>query len=468
MPAVNKSDLLNGLPHVWPHNLMPSIEELVKKANVKIVVLDDDPTGTQTVHNVYVLTEWTIPVLVHALSDPTSVVYVLTNTRSLSLGQAQSINRQIALNLQAAADISGRSFVVISRSDSTLRGHYPGEVDALISGLQTPFDGVLIIPFFEEGGRLTIADIHYVTAGESLIPAGETEYARDPVFSYQNSDLRAWICEKHNGHIDVAHIAHITLNDIRVGGPRTVAEKLTSLKTNRICVVNATTYRDLEVVVKGLLWAESTGKRFLYRTAASFVRVRGGLKPQPILNTSDFPISHGRGLVIAGSYVNKTTEQLSAANELSHIKSITLSTEKVLNDVQAARELERVANLVESTLRTGYDVLLLTSRKYIEPTASMSALYIAKTISTALVSIVKSLKERPAWIIAKGGITASDIATRGLCVRKAYVLGQILPGVPVWRTGRDSRWADITYVVFPGNVGDVNALTDVIHKLRGY
>ena len=150
MPAVNSSDLLNALPPVWAYNLMPSIEKLIKKANVKIVVLDDDPTGTQTVHNVSVLTVWTIPALIEALSDPTSIVYLLTNTRSLSLDEAQNINHQIAQNLNAAADIAGRSFVIISRSDSTLRGHYPGEVNALISGLQTPFDGVLIIPFFEE------------------------------------------------------------------------------------------------------------------------------------------------------------------------------------------------------------------------------------------------------------------------------------------------------------------------------
>ena len=146
MKTVNKANVLAGLPPEWPIDLMSEIETLVNQANVKIVVLDDDPTGNQTVHNVVVLTEWSIPSLcaVFEASDP--VVFVLTNSRSVSLQQAQVLNREIARNLLAARRISGRNFVVVSRSDSTLRGHYPGEVDALANALGELFDGSLIIP----------------------------------------------------------------------------------------------------------------------------------------------------------------------------------------------------------------------------------------------------------------------------------------------------------------------------------
>ena len=38
----------------------------------------------------------------------------------------------------------------------------------------------------------------------------------------------------------------------------------------------------MEVFVRGLLAAEAAGKRFLYRTAASFVQVRAGIEPRSL------------------------------------------------------------------------------------------------------------------------------------------------------------------------------------------
>ncbi len=467
MITLKKADVLAELPPNWPKDLMPEIETLVKQAGVKIVVLDDDPTGNQTVHNVVVLTEWSIPSLCDVFTDPTPIVYILTNSRSISLSQAQRLNSEIAHNLRAAKSISGRDFVVISRSDSTLRGHYPGEVNTLAAALYESFDGVLIIPFFIEGGRLTIGNTHYVTSGDDLIPAGETEYARDPVFGYQNSDLRAWVSEKNAGLINPEDVASITLHDIRVGGPGAVARKLKHISGGQVCIVNAATYRDLEVFVTGLLQVERSGKRFLYRTAASFVRVRGGLRPHPLLSVTDMTISPGGGLIIAGSYTEKTTLQLKAAYTLPHMQRVTLSVPTLLDSARCIGEIQRVIDEIEAALTVGDDVLLFTSREMVQPTGGKTSLEIGQTISNALVTIVVGLEHQPAWIIAKGGITASDIATRGLGVRKGYVLGQVLPGIPVWRTGEESRWPGITYVVFPGNVGDEHALVNIVQTFRG-
>jgi uncharacterized protein YgbK (DUF1537 family) len=68
--------------------------------------------------------------------------------------------------------------------------------------------------------------------------------------------------------------------------------------------------------------------------------------------------------------------------------------------------------------------------------------------------------------LTKGGITSSDIATEGLAVKDALVCGQIIPGVPVWKLGAESRYPGLIYVVFPGNVGDAQALVEVVNKLR--
>jgi uncharacterized protein YgbK (DUF1537 family) len=466
MKIQNKAALLSTLPPEWPQGYMPDIERSVYQAGIKIIVLDDDPTGNQTVHDVVVLTEWSIPSLCNVFTDPAPVVYILTNSRSTPLPQAQKLNQEIAENLNAACSITGRDFVVISRSDSTLRGHYPGEVNTLKTALGLCFDGILIIPFFVEGGRITIADTHYVTSGNDLIPAGETEFARDPVFGYRNSNLRAWISEKSEGVISPEDVASISLNDIRLDGPDAVIRKLSMVTEGQVVVVNAVTYRDLEVFVTGLLQVEQTGKRFLYRTAASFVRVRGGIHPRSLLTAADLDTQAGGGLIIAGSYVDKTTQQLNAMQELSHVQNIRLSVPTLLDPIRRKTEIQQVTKTVNDVLKVGHDAVLFTSREVITTTEKLTMLQIGQTISHALVSIVAGLTCRPSWIIAKGGITASDIAVKALGVHRGYVLGQILPGIPVWRTGEKSHWPGLIYVVFPGNVGDSNALKDIVRKLH--
>ncbi len=466
---VNKDELLRSLPDEWQEDLLPEIQTLVEKSGTKIVVVDDDPTGTQTIYNVPVLTEWSQESLTTVLSEQGVLFYILANSRSLPLSQAQTLNREIAVNLQSASKASGRDFVVVSRSDSTLRGHYPGEVIALMEGLEQTFDGVLIIPFFLEGGRLTIDDVHYVAEGEWLIPAAETEYAKDASFGYKNSNLRAWVNEKHRGKLQAEDTSSISIDALRQGGPEAVATALSRINWRQVCVVNAVTYRDMEVFVAGLLRAEAAGKRFIYRTAASFVRVRAGLRPRSLLNSADLAISadkHG-GLIVAGSYIKKSTTQIEAVKSLPSVASLEVAVERLLDASSREDEIQRVADAGNQSLATGQDTLIYTSRRLITGRDESSSLEIGQTVSAALIEIVDRLSERPRWIIAKGGITSSDIATKALKVRRADVLGQAIPGIPIWRTDGASRWPGLIYVVFPGNVGGPEAIAEMIQILRG-
>jgi uncharacterized protein YgbK (DUF1537 family) len=464
---IAQADLLNTLPPEWPDDLLSTIQTQVAQTNRKLVVLDDDPTGTQTVYNVPVLTEWTQPSLEAVLREPEPIVYILTNSRSVSLAQAQAMNREIAASLKAASEAAGRDFVVVSRSDSTLRGHYPGEVDALIEALGEQIDATLIIPFFLEGGRLTIHDVHYVAEGDWLVPAGETEYARDATFGYRHSDLREWVSEKHGGRMAAEAVASITLDDIRTGGPDRVVTRLNTLSSGQICIVNAASYRDLEVLVTALLRVEASGKRFIYRTAASFVRVRGGLAPRPLLTRLHLPAPRNTGgLIIAGSYIQKSTRQIQAVMALPDMTSLEVNVESLLDETGRKGEIERIVGLAHKTLTTGQDVIIYTSRRLITGTDANESLQIGQAISSALVDIVRRLPVAPAWMIAKGGITSSDVATQGLQIRRAEVVGQAVAGVPIWRTGPDSRWPDLVYVVFPGNVGGDDAIADMVRILR--
>ena len=250
--AVAYDDLFRALPPEWADDLLPAIQQRVRAGGRTLVVLDDDPTGTQTVHDVPVLTAWDLESLAHELASAPPVFYILTNSRSLPLHAAQAMNQIIGHNLAEASRQVGRRVAVVSRSDSTLRGHFPGEVEALAEGLGTAFDAWLIIPFFLEGGRYTIHNVHYVQEGAQLIPAGETPFARDAAFGYCASDLSHWVAEKTGGRISAGEVACITLDDIRLGGASCVADRLKALPHGAICAVNAASYRDLEVFVLGL------------------------------------------------------------------------------------------------------------------------------------------------------------------------------------------------------------------------
>src|SRR5215468_736161 len=266
------ADVLHRLPPAWADDPRPAISAARRERPEKVVVLDDDPTGTQTVHDIPVLTEWSVETLRAELTNDLPACYLLTNSRSLSVAEAQALNTTIGQNLQEAARHVSRRFVVVSRSDSTLRGHFPGEVEALAEALAQDFDAWLLIPFFQEGGRYTIDNIHYVAEGEWLVPAADTEFARDTVFGYQASDLRQWVEEKTGGRVPASTVASVSLEDIRRGGPTQVTARLMALTHGCVCVVNAASQRDLEVFVQGLLEAEAHGRRFRYRTAASLCR----------------------------------------------------------------------------------------------------------------------------------------------------------------------------------------------------
>lgn len=464
---VNKQAMLESLPPEWPQDVMPDIRAAVSARSEKIVALDDDPTGTQTVYDTPVLTQWGEDQLRREFDLPAPLVYLLTNSRSLPQSQAVALNTEIGNRLRGAAQASGRPLTVISRSDSTLRGHYPAEVDALGAALGGNFDATFIIPAFFDGGRYTIDDVHYVAEGDTLIPAGETPFARDAAFGYHESNLRAWVAEKSQGRISAEQVSSVSIETIRRGGPDALAEQIKNLPPGSVCVINAASRRDLAVAALGMIRNEAIGKRFLYRTAATFVAVRAGLETRPLLTPADLKLpDSGGGLIVVGSYVPRTTAQLDHLLTHTAIRRVEISTNKLLGDQAQADEIERAVYLAEAALQEGCDVALYTSRELITGSDADSSLHIGQRISDSLVKIARNISVRPRFVLAKGGITSSDIATKGLDVVRASVLGQILPGIPVWQVGEESRHPGLVYIVFPGNVGGEDAITNVLTRLQ--
>ena len=461
---VNKK--LNQLPFEYQELDISTVREQFLKSEKTIVVLDDDPTGTQTCYDVTVLTGWDVGLIQEELEKKPSILFILTNSRSLSEPDAIKLATEIGRNLKKAGEKSGREMIVISRSDSTLRGHFPAEVDAVASALDMTEAVTVLIPAFLEGGRYTIDDIHYIAEKEELVPVSDTPFARDVVFGYQHADLKKWVEEKTRGRVRASQVSSISIEDIREGGPERVSEKLIACKQGATCIMNAASYRDLEVIAMGLMQAESAGKKLVYRTSATIVPIRAGLQSGKIYQPPHavFRVGH---LVIVGSHVPKTTSQLSWLLEQGDYKSIEVNVADILEAKEISSKAEAIVQQTDSWIAGGKNVVIHTSRRLEVGNDPESSLKINALVSDFLVSLIKGLTVRPKFIVAKGGITSSDLATKGLSAQKALILGPVIPGVPVWQMDEKSKFPGIIYVVFPGNVGDEQALLEVCKKFEG-
>lgn len=435
----------------------------------RIAVLDDDPTGSQSVHQVEVVTVRDVGELQATLKEPGSVGFVLTNTRALPEGEAVLLNTDVASQLMALyPDVD-----IVSRGDSTLRGHVLSEVRAInrvrTEATGSGYDGVILAPAFFEAGRFTSNDVHFATVGGQPVPVGETEFARDATFGYTSSGLRDFVVEKSNGDIGADQVLSISLSTIRFGGPDGVRDVLLSARDMQFIVVNGTSYADYETVVLGVQAAIDAGRSFLFRTGPSFVRALAGIEPRSPLGADDFAHLNGvkgHGLVVVGSHVSQTSRQIEAARERADLLEVEVDVTRVLaSDEKYLRDRTEAVRrgLVES------DVILFTSRQLVSGDDAGSSLDIARAVSAAISSIVSgAVSAVPAWVVVKGGITSHDVAVRGLGIRRAIVLGQLLPGQisvldPV---SAPQHVVGMPYVVFAGNVGDDNTLARVIETLH--
>ncbi|MDW5593069.1 four-carbon acid sugar kinase family protein [Conexibacter stalactiti] len=441
------------------------IRQSFVESGTKIAVIDDDPTGTQVVAGLPVITSWTDENVDWALAEAETAFVVLTNSRSLDAADAVKLNLEVGERLARRGRAHGIDVRCISRSDSTLRGHFPDEVDALIEGLSRggqQLEGILLAPAFFDAGRMTVDDVHYVMSSDRLVPVAETEFARDATFGFTSSNLRAWAQERG---VNPATISSLDLATIRTGGPDAVAGRLMR-RSSDVIVVNAVEEADLDVVTLGLLAAEQRGLRLVYRTAPSFVGARLGQQLTPPLTTAQIRPRQGPGLLVVGSHTAVTTRQLEHVRRVHDIPTVELRVDRLDG---TRREIEACSAALRSLLQRG-DAALVTSRMVRRSVVAGRDLEIARLVADAIVEVVRSLPaEQPlGWIVAKGGITSSDVATRGLGVSRAHVLGQVFPGlVSVWRLAESSRRSEIPYVVFPGNVGADDALSITLERMKG-
>lgn len=468
-------DVLDRAASVDEKAVQKLLQQELKDFAGKMIVLDDDPTGVQTVHGVSVYTDWSEESIEQGFREDGRMFFILTNSRGMIAGESEAAHREIAEHAAAVSRKLNIPFLMISRGDSTLRGHYPLETETLARVIEermgVRFDGEVIMPFFKEGGRLTVDNIHYVQYGDTLVPAGETEFALDRTFGYTKSHLGEWVEEKTGGRFKAEDAVYISLDDLRAVKLEAITEQLLAVTDFNKVIVNAVDYVDVQLFAIALLRALKAGKRFMFRTAAAFTKVIGGIGDKPLLKRDELleePSEHG-GLIVVGSHVRKTTEQLKELMNDASIAFIQLDSHLVVEPEAFQTEVDRVLEEAERLIASGTTVAVYTRRERLDlgEGRQEEELQLSVRISDAVTSLVRRLKVRPSYIIAKGGITSSDIGTNGLGVRRATVAGQIKPGIPVWKTGKESKFPGIPYIIFPGNVGSATTLRETAALLDG-
>ena len=406
--------------------LPPEPEELPRhddgRERVVVVVLDDDPTGTQAVSGVPVLTRWTEDDLRWAFRQDAPAVFVSLNTRAMGAEEARTRVIAAAGGALGAAAAENRTPVFASRGDSTLRGWFPLETDAvqeaLIAAGRPAADGVVLVPAFLDGGRVTIDSVHLMLGPDGPVPVGETEFAQDRTFGYRSSDLRDWVEEKSAGRWRAGDVARITIGDIRGDGIDVVTDILADLAGGRPVVVDAVSAVDLVVVAEAVRRAERRGRTLLYRVGPSFVRARAGLDAATVLGSRDLGeirrrtavsasgAEAGHGLVVVGSHVEMTTAQLGRLRDLGEVTFVEVDVAALLDPSSRASALSAAVSAASAALDHS-ELVLHTSRALLYGPDAAASLAIARSVAAALVELVRRIVavRTPRWVIAKGGIT---------------------------------------------------------------
>jgi uncharacterized protein YgbK (DUF1537 family) len=407
----------------------------------KIIVLDDDPTGSQTVHSCLLLTQWDVETLKLGLTDAAPIFFILTNTRALTATEAADITREVCRNLKVAlAEVGMTDFLVVSRSDSTLRGHYPIETDVIAAELGG-FDAHFLMPAFFEGGRITRDSIHYLLVDGVETPVHRTEFAQDSVFAYSHSYL-----------------------------PDYVTEKLIQLENNRCCVVDGEQQSDFDKFAADLITATNLDKRFLLRSGASILTSLANLGEQPIPATemAQYVRDGKPGAIIIGSHVKKTTEQLTQLLLAPGIEGVEIDVSQLLQNEPTDREelLESTIEQINAIHEAGNTPAIYTSRQELSFSKIQTRLKFGEDVSAFLMDIIRALPDDIGFLISKGGITSNDTLSKALAMPTARLLGQIVPGCSAIVTPPNHpQFPNLPVVLFPGNVGDEHALATAYLRL---
>jgi uncharacterized protein YgbK (DUF1537 family) len=491
---VEEEFLIASLPPEYPVDLAPRIEELLRGASDELVVyLEDDSTGVQKSHDVYLITDHS-ELGIHsgiraAREAGHRLVFILTNSRAFSAGQAEVLNREIVQTLMWTAGEEGLIFRIGSRSDSTLRGHFPLEPLALMDALEPHVgkqDGLIVThAFLTELGRITVNGVHMLRMmkGDGSFwyrPVHMTRFAQDRRFGYPTSNMAEYVEYKFTasglGDVKAGDVLHIGIDAIRGGGPEEVRRRLLEAENGRVITLDVVTSRDLQVFVLGLLMAEGEGKKYIYRSAASLPPARVNMMDMPVLRGEEILGGKklaGKVLCLWGSIVELSNTQLETTlNKISGIVPVSLDVIRVLkSDEDRGDAIDLALERTEEAFKAGKHALVYTVPRTEYPPGSLSDEARAanqQKIAAALQEVYNQVNVNPAVVIFKGGVTSSTgLLSSG--AKRVYVMGQVAPGIPLVKIlpPNNERFPgeEMIMILGPGNVGVPETYVGIIEKL---
>jgi uncharacterized protein YgbK (DUF1537 family) len=422
-----------------------------------LIVIDDDPTGVQEEEAVVLLFDWSSQALHSAAERSHRAIHLLTNSRAFSEDDAYLLVRDAAGAV--VEHLPGHRLVL--RGDSTLRAHLLAEYLAL---RDSAFPGrnpaCLLIPALPSASRVTVDGVHWLVRNGERVPLAETEYASDGAFSYSCSRLLKWAEERSYGYFKAEDGREFPLNRLRgTGGAQAFAATLRELaRTDRPAVFapDAETTSDLRIIADGVAAAESEGTDLIIRCAPAFVGVSAGTfarkhveVPRPSLGV----------LLIVGSHVPTTTRQLERLLQQHRESLIEVDPALLISPAAADHAREVVATAAALLAAEGLAVVATKRPSGRVESSQAEGLQLARELA----GIVAGVRESADVFIAKGGITSAIVAREGFGAREADVVGPVVDGVSLWHI--PSRRGDLPFIVFPGNVGDDGALSDLVDRV---
>lgn len=273
------ANILQSFPQVNENDIDQLLNVEISRNRRKMIVIADDSFGTQTLDGTSVFTDWSIDNIRKGFLENRGMFFILTNSRGMSANKSEHVHQEIIAAIFAVSVELNIPFQIYSRSDSTLRGHYPMETETLGKGLALggcEIDGEIICPFFKEAGRFTIGNTHYVKVGDELVPCAETEYAKDMTFSYVHSDIPQYVEEKTKGEHKADTVICIPVAMLRACAYDEIVQRLLLARRFAKVCVNAVDYCDLKVFAIAYYRALAKGRHFLIRGAGSLMKILSG------------------------------------------------------------------------------------------------------------------------------------------------------------------------------------------------
>ena len=477
-----------------PCSFPPSTAALPSAPRLKVIVFDDDPTGSQTVHSAPLLLRWDAPTLAAGLRHPSPLLFLLANTRALDPGEARQRVGEICRALVPALEEARQAglidrWIAVSRGDSTLRGHFPLEVEVIEQELG-PFEATFLAPAFLEGGRTTVAGVHLLQ-GE---PVHHSAFARDTFFGYGTSDLAAWAQEKSGGRIAAAAVQHLALAELEPAAQGALRQRLEALAGNPLVVVDAERPGHLAafgVVVRELVaGSQDPPRRFLFQSAASLLNGLVALPPQPLdaqglaaLCRLDPAGGRRPGLVLVGSHVPLADAQLASLLAEPGCGGVEVPVARVQRVLEGPLPDTLLASLEQEWLERLRDLLaagrtpvLFTSRGELVCRHAAERRRLGRELAAAMARVAARLAPELGYLISKGGITSHTLLAEGLGLAWVELKGQLKPGLSLLlvpaagSTGmapaRLQGIEALPVVTVPGNLGEADTLVRLWQRLE--